>query len=114
MPGAVAAAPARSRPKELTMEYLHTQGISLPRLGAADLSRSYLVCLQDRSFPPRISRQQARRLGVQPLTIDTSHSPFLSKPTLLAGLLVRAVATSPIRPLTTADDVPDAAASNRS
>jgi hypothetical protein len=87
--------------------------ISLPRLAAANLPRSYVVCLQDRSFPPRISRQQAQRLGVQPLTIDTSHSPFLSKPALLAGLLVRAVGTAPIRPLTTAEDVPGVAASNR-
>jgi pimeloyl-ACP methyl ester carboxylesterase len=81
--------------------------ISLPRLAAAELPRSYVVCLQDRAFPPRVSRQQARRLGVQPLTIDSSHSPFLSKPRLLAGLLLRAVDTSPIRPLTTAEDVGD-------
>jgi len=87
--------------------------ISLPRLAAADLPRSYVVCLQDRSFPPRISRQQAQRLGVQPLTIDSSHSPFLSRPALLAGLLVRAVDTSPIRPLTTAEDVFGVVASNR-
>jgi hypothetical protein len=55
-----------------------------------------------------VSRQQARRLGVQPLTIDTSHSPFLSRPKLFAGLLERAVGTYPVRPLTTAEDQPDA------
>jgi hypothetical protein len=87
--------------------------VSLPRLAAAALPRSYVVCLQDRAFPPRISRQQARRLGVQPLTIDSSHSPFFSKPALLAGLLVRAVDTSPIRPLTTAEDLSGVVASNR-
>ena len=87
--------------------------VSLPRLGEADLPRSYVVCLQDRSFPPRVARQQARRLGVQPLTIDSSHSPFLSRPALCAELLVRAVGTSPIRPLTTAEDQPDAAGSRQ-
>jgi hypothetical protein len=48
---------------------------------------------------------QARRFGVQPLTIDTSHSPFLSRPALLAELLVRGVDTPPIRPMTLADEV---------
>jgi pimeloyl-ACP methyl ester carboxylesterase len=79
--------------------------VSLPRLAAADLPRSYVICLQDRSFPPRVSRQQAQRLGVSPLTIDSSHSPFLSQPAVLAGLLVRAVGRSPVRPLTTAEEV---------
>jgi pimeloyl-ACP methyl ester carboxylesterase len=72
--------------------------IHLPNLAAAELPRSYVVCLQDRSFPPRPSRLQARRLGVQPLTIDASHSPFLSRPALLADLLLRGLDTPPLRP----------------
>jgi hypothetical protein len=74
--------------------------LHLPRLAAADPARSYVVCLQDRSFPPRISRLQARRFGAQPLTINSSHSPFFSHPALLAELLSRGVDTPPIRLMT--------------
>ena len=41
----------------------------------------------------------ARRLGVQQLSIDTSHSPFLSRPRELAELLVHATTTTPVGPL---------------
>ncbi|WIX75638.1 alpha/beta fold hydrolase [Amycolatopsis carbonis] len=78
--------------------------IQLPNLAAADLPRSYVVCLQDRSFPPRPSRLQARRLGVQPLTINTSHSPFLSRPALFADLLVRGLDTPSLRPASVDED----------
>jgi pimeloyl-ACP methyl ester carboxylesterase len=40
-----------------------------------------------------------RRLGVDQLTIDASHSPFLSRPRELAELLVHATTTKPIGPL---------------
>jgi hypothetical protein len=39
------------------------------------------------------------RLGVDPLTIDGSHSPFLSRPAELAALLVHATTTAPAGPL---------------
>ena len=39
------------------------------------------------------------RLGVEQLTIDTSHSPFLSRPSDLAELLVHATTTKPTGPL---------------
>lgn len=73
--------------------------LHLPNLAAADLPRSYVACLQDRAYPPRVARLQARRFGVQPLTIESSHFPFLSRPALLAELLVRGVDTPPIRPM---------------
>jgi pimeloyl-ACP methyl ester carboxylesterase len=77
--------------------------ISIPRFWAANLPRSYILCLQDRSWPPRIGRLQARRMGVEPLVIDSSHSPFFSLPAELAQLLVRAVDTTPIGPLAPGD-----------
>ena len=40
-----------------------------------------------------------RRLGVEQLTIDTSHAPFLSRPSELAELLVHATTTKPTGPL---------------
>jgi hypothetical protein len=40
---------------------------------------------------------------VRPLTIDSSHSPFFSQPAELAQLLVQAVDSTPIGPLTPGD-----------
>jgi pimeloyl-ACP methyl ester carboxylesterase len=74
--------------------------ISVPSFWAAGLPRSYLMCLKDNAWPLRIGRLQAQRMGVEPLTIDSSHSPFFSQPAELAQLLVRAVDTTPIGPLT--------------
>lgn len=73
--------------------------LHLPRFWEAQLLRSYIRCLQDRSKPLAMSREVVRRLGVEELTIDASHSPFLSKPAELAELFVRAVETKPSGPL---------------
>jgi hypothetical protein len=56
-----------------------------------------------RAWPLRVGRLQARRMGVRPQTIDSSHSPFLSQPPELAQLLVHAVDTTPIGPLIPGD-----------
>jgi pimeloyl-ACP methyl ester carboxylesterase len=76
-----------------------TTPVSVPRFWAADLPRSYILCLQDRSKPRWLSDVVIERLGVEPLTIDSSHSPFLSRPAELAELLVAATTTRPIGPL---------------
>jgi pimeloyl-ACP methyl ester carboxylesterase len=76
-----------------------TTPVSIPRFWAADLPRSYILCLQDRSKPRWLSDVVAKRLGVEQLMIDTSHSPFLSRPRELAELLVHATTTTPIGPL---------------
>lgn len=73
-----------------------TETVSIPRFWAADLPRSYILCREDRAKPPAMSEEVIRRLGVAPLAIDGSHSPFLSRPAELAELLVRATATQPI------------------
>jgi hypothetical protein len=49
--------------------------------------------------PASASREIIRRLGVDPLAIDGSHSPFLSRPAELAALLVHATTTAPAGPL---------------
>jgi pimeloyl-ACP methyl ester carboxylesterase len=72
------------------------------QLGAfweAQLPRSYIHCQQDRAKPKAMTKEVLRRLGVEPLTIDASHSPFLSRPAELAALFVEAVGTKPIGPL---------------
>ena len=73
--------------------------LHLPRFWEAQLPRSYIRCLQDRSKPLAMSREVVRRLGLEELTIDASHSPFLSKPAELAALFVHAVETKPVGPL---------------
>ena len=73
--------------------------VSIPRFWAADLPRSFILCLQDRSMPRWLADTVAKRLGVEQLTIDTSHSPFLSRPRELAELLIHATTTTPIGPL---------------
>lgn len=45
------------------------------------------------------ARWAFERLGPEQLTIDTSHSPFLSRPRELAALLVHATTTKPTGPL---------------
>lgn len=69
--------------------------VSIPNFWAADLPRSFIRCLQDRSMPRWLADMVTRRLGVEQLTIDTSHSPFLSRPRELAELLVHATTTKP-------------------
>ena len=73
--------------------------VSLPKFWAADLPRSFIVCLQDRAQDRAFADLVARRLGVHALEIDASHSPFLSRPAELAELLVHATTTRPIGPL---------------
>jgi pimeloyl-ACP methyl ester carboxylesterase len=73
--------------------------VSVPQFWAAELPRSFIVCQQDRSMPRWLADTVARRLGVEQLTIDASHSPFLSRPRELAELLVYATSTKPVAPL---------------
>lgn len=80
------------------VEFL-VEPVSVPNFWTSDLPRSYIRCEQDRAKPHSLSVEVAERLGVEPLMIDSSHSPFLSRPAELAGLLVRAVETKPVGPL---------------
>jgi pimeloyl-ACP methyl ester carboxylesterase len=73
--------------------------VSVARFWEAELPRSYILCLQDKSMPRWLADTVARRLGVEQLTIDASHSPFPSRPRELAQLLVHATTTKPVAPL---------------
>lgn len=73
--------------------------VSVPQFWDADLPRSFIRCLQDQSMPRWLADTVTRRLGVEQLAIDTSHSPFMSRPRELAELLVHATTTKPIGPL---------------
>jgi len=73
--------------------------LRLKALWDAQIPRSYILCHQDKAKPLAMSEEVIRRLGVEPLVIDSSHSPFLSRPAELAGLFVDAVGTRPVGPL---------------
>jgi Alpha/beta hydrolase family len=67
-----------------------------PRLEACPLvawpqgARAYIVCSDDRAVSPAWSRRVAReRLGVEPIELPGSHSPFISRPSHLAAVLDR-------------------------
>lgn len=77
------------------VEFLLTP-IRLKNFWKAALPRSYIRCLQDRAVPPSYSQSFVERLGVKPLEIDASHSPFLSLPSATAKLMVEATITRPI------------------
>lgn len=46
-----------------------------------------LLCRQDNAFPP--DRAELTWQGIESEWIDTAHSPFVSKPELVADILVR-------------------------
>jgi len=48
---------------------------------------TYVVCTDDRGLTPALQRSNASRVG-NSIDWDTSHSPFLSRPELVADLLV--------------------------
>jgi pimeloyl-ACP methyl ester carboxylesterase len=73
--------------------------VSIPAFWAADLPRSFIRCTDDRAMPRWLADTVTERLGVEQLTIDASHSPFMSRPRELAQLLVDATATTPLRPM---------------
>jgi len=52
--------------------------------------KAYILCREDRAVSPAWSRRVAReRLGVEPIELDGSHSPFISRPSALADILDR-------------------------
>lgn len=65
---------------------------------SSDIPRSYILCASDRMIQRPAAEHFAERLGVKPLCIDASHSPFLSRPGETAQLLVDAVQSRPLRP----------------
>jgi pimeloyl-ACP methyl ester carboxylesterase len=53
-----------------------------------DVPVSVIVCADDRSRNPEFSRRVAQRLGVEPIELPGSHSPFFARPAELAAVLV--------------------------
>ena len=56
--------------------------------GAGSRPMSYIECLQDRVISPELQKQMQEHAPFkQVLTLDSSHSPFLSQPAALAEML---------------------------
>jgi len=56
--------------------------------GAGSRPMTYIECLQDRIISPDLQKQMQEHAPFkQVLTLDSSHSPFLSQPTALAEML---------------------------
>ena len=53
-----------------------------------DAPRASIVCEDDRAVTLDWSHHAAKRLGVEPVVLPGSHSPFLSRPAELANALV--------------------------
>jgi len=64
--------------------------LSMPRFWAAARPRSYILCTEDKTISPIRARLAAGRLGVEPIEMAASHSPFLSRPAELAELMIAA------------------------
>lgn len=61
-----------------------------------DVPSTYIVCRDDHGINPEWGRMAARgRLGVEPIEIDGGHSPMLSRPAELAGILGSFAARTP-------------------
>ncbi|MDQ1487479.1 MAG: hypothetical protein QOJ62_3172 [Actinomycetota bacterium] len=70
-----------------------TKPVSVPDFWRRNPRRSYIRCSEDRAVLPEVSALASARLGVRPLTIPGSHSPFLSRPSTLAEVLLQAIST---------------------
>jgi pimeloyl-ACP methyl ester carboxylesterase len=59
-----------------------------PLVALPDTPAAYIVCTSDYAVPPEWQRWVARaELGVEPIELDSGHSPMLSCPAELAGVL---------------------------
>jgi pimeloyl-ACP methyl ester carboxylesterase len=52
---------------------------------------TYIVCTQDRAFPPELQREVFAARASEVAELECSHSPFLSQPARLAELLAGCV-----------------------
>jgi len=66
------------------------QATPYPNALQSRYDKHYIRCLQDRAVPPSFQRMRTADWPADQITdLDTSHSPFLSDPALLASTLIR-------------------------
>ena len=77
-----------------------TEPISIRNLWEANLPQSLILCRHDHAGGDKAAVDQTiRRLGVEPFWMDTSHSPFLSRPSECADQILEATARPALGPL---------------
>jgi pimeloyl-ACP methyl ester carboxylesterase len=54
-----------------------------------NIRSTYIVCAQDRAFPPELQREVFAARAGNVVELDSSHSPFLSRPARLAEILAQ-------------------------
>ena len=81
-PEVAAEAIGRLRPQSLA-----ALGGKVAAAAWRDKPATYVVCTEDRALPVALQRSNAQRIG-ESVDWPTSHSPFLSRPELVAELLV--------------------------
>ena len=82
-PSQAEAAAARLRPQGQ-----RAAGEPNPLASWPAVRSAYVLCTEDRMFDREFACEMAARLDVEPVAIDSGHSPFLSRPRELATLLV--------------------------
>ena len=65
---------------------LHPSQARIHRVAWRDIPSTYIVCNRDQALCPDLQRRYASQAG-EVVEWDTSHSPFLSRPDLVADLL---------------------------
>ncbi|MEV8630301.1 alpha/beta fold hydrolase [Streptosporangium sp. NPDC051023] len=83
-------AQAHAAAAALTPEHVGTVGSPVARAAWHEIPSTYVVCENDNALPPAAQARMARR-ATRTLTMDSSHSPMLSRPKELAALLAQAV-----------------------
>jgi pimeloyl-ACP methyl ester carboxylesterase len=74
--------------------------ISIPRFWEANLPRSLVLCRRDHAAGGGDAvNRTISRLNVEPVWMDTSHSPFLSRPSECAEVILEAAARPPLGPI---------------
>lgn len=75
--------------------------ISVPRFWQVSPPRSLILCRQDRATGAGDAGnvRTSQRLGVEPLWLDTSHSPFLSQPALCAETILASLVKPGLGPI---------------
>jgi pimeloyl-ACP methyl ester carboxylesterase len=81
-PAVAAAAAERLRPQSLG-----SLGGYVEAAAWHEKPATYVVCTEDRALPVALQRSNAARIGAS-VDWPTSHSPFLSRPELVADLLI--------------------------
>jgi pimeloyl-ACP methyl ester carboxylesterase len=79
---------ARDAVSRLRTQYMQHAAETFPIRSFPNSPSTYIVCSQDRAISPAWGRRITAELGMDSIEIDASRSPFWSRPSELADVLV--------------------------